>query len=199
MEQVDSSVVRDLLAALAEAAPGRAVEAVEAVASTADTEVQYEMLRVLESSAYNPRVRTVLMTLITAPIEDIRLKALEQLIQQQDSDLFRDFVKHVESRATSTLRPAEAEMIGRALVVLNPKGAQRLLSEWIRPRGLLKRFGAVPGQRMLRWTAVSGIARLEGDKNEKLIRWLAKQAGEDLHKHCMRVLFVRRREGTLNV
>ncbi len=85
------------------------------------------------------------------------------------------------------------------MVELNPKAAQRLLSGWIRPKGLLKRFGAVPGQKMLRWTAVSGIGRLPGDKNEKLIRWLAEQAGADLHKHCMRVLFVRRREGTLNV
>ena len=199
MSEMDSGVARDLLAAFAEAVPERAVEAVEAVVATADTELQYEMLRVLLSASYSPRVRVVLMTLITAPIEDVRLKALGQLIAQKDSDLFRDLVKHVEARATSSLLPAEADIIGRALVELNPKGAQRLLSEWIRPRGLLKRFGAVPGQKMLRWTAVSGIARLPGDKNEKMIRWLAKQAGEDLHKHCMRVLFVRRREETIEV
>lgn len=199
MGEMDSGVARDLLAAFAEAVPGRAVEAVEAVVASADTELQYEMLRVLEAAPFSPRVRVVLMTLIEAPIEDVRLKALTQLIAQKDDDLFRDLVKHVEARATSSLLASEADIIGRALVELNPKGSQRLLSEWIRPRGLLKRFGAIPGQRMLRWTAVSGIARLPGDKNEKLIRWLSKQAGEDLHKHCMRVLFIRRRDGTLEV
>ncbi|MFT5681443.1 MAG: hypothetical protein ACI8RZ_002349 [Myxococcota bacterium] len=199
MGEVEFGVARDLLAALAEAVPDRAVEAVEAVAATADTELQYEMLRVLAAGRYGPRVRAVLMGLTRAPIEDVRLKALGQLIGQKDPDLFRDLVKHVEARATSTLLPSEADMIGRALVELNPKGAQRLLSDWIRPKGLLKRFGAVPGQKMLRWTAASGVGRLPGDKNEKLIRWLAEQAGADLHRHCMRVLFVRRKEGTINV
>lgn len=199
LEDLESGVARDLLAALAEAIPERVIEAVEAVAGTADTELQYEMLRVLSSTRYGPRVKSVLMGLIHAPIEDVRIKALEQLIAQKGVDLFRDLIKHVESRATGALKPDEANLIGRAMAELNPKAAQRLLSGWIRPKGLLKRFGAVPGQKMLRWTAVSGIGRLPGDKNEKLIRWLAEQAGADLHKHCMRVLFVRRREGTLNV
>ena len=199
MGEADSGVAKDLLGALAEAVPERAVEAVEAVAASADTELQYEMLRVLSEVPYGARVRAVLMDLIKAPIEDVRLKALQQLIDNRDNDLFRDLVKHVEARATGALLPSEADLIGRSLVELNPKGAQRMLSEWIRPRGLFKRFGAVPGQKMLRWTAVSGVGRLPGEKNEKLIRWLSKQAGEDLHKHCMRVLFVRRREGTLNV
>ncbi len=197
--EMESGVARDLLAALAEAVPERAVEAIEVIVANADTELQYEILRVLDTAEFSPRVRSVLMHLIRANIEDVRLKALDLLIRQKDPDLFRDLVKHVEARATSTLLTSEAHVIGRALVELNPKGAQRMLSDWIRPSGLFKRFGAVPGQKMLRWTAVSGIARLPGDKNEELIRWLAKQAGEDLHKHCMRVLFVRRREGTLNV
>ena len=199
LRTADLDIARDLLAAFAEALPEQAVEGVEAVAERADTELHYEMLRVLESAPFDDRVRKLLMDMLVAPIEDVRMKALSQLIASQDSSLFRELIRHVEARASSELKPKEAEMIGRVLVELNPKGAQRLLSEWIRPRNVFKRFGAVPGQKMLRWTAVSGVGRLPGDKNEKLIRWLSKQAGEDLHRHCIHTLFRRRKEGTVDV
>ena len=113
--------------------------------------------------------------------------------------MYTELVQYVETHAASRLQPKEAALIGRSLAELNPRQAQRLLSGWIRPRGLFRRFGAVPGQKMLRWTAVSGIGRLNGDKNEDLVRWMAKQAGEDLRRHCMHTLFLRRKEPVIDV
>lgn len=194
----EAGVARDLLIALAEAAPARTLDAVELAAERSDTELQYEILRVLKQIPRHERSRVVLFGLLDAPSEDIRTQALEQLISFRDAGLYAELVHYVEKHAPSRLQQAEASLIGRTLVELNPKAAQRLLAGWIRPHGMLRRLGAVPGQNMLRWTAVAGIGRLDGDRNEELIRWMAKQAGEDLRKHCMHTLYLRRKERLIN-
>ena len=199
LPESEPGVARDLLRALADAVPGRAVEAVEAVAATADTEVQFEMLRVLEDCPFDPRVRRLLMRLLDQGSEDVRMRALQLLADAGEPQLFSELVSYVESRATGRLEKQEAQLIGRILAAVDPAAAQKLLSGWIRPRGFFRRWVTVPGQHMLRWTAVAGVGRLPGDKNEALIRWLADQAGADLRKHCMHTLFLRRKEGTLNV
>jgi hypothetical protein len=196
----DTGVARDLLITIAEAAPPEALSAVEAAANRIDTELQFEILRVLKDLPISERARKILLDLLNASLEDIRLLALERLVANPDDpQLFSTLVRHAQTNATTRLQPKEAEAIGRALAELNPSEAQRLLSGWVRPRGLFRRFGAVPGQRMLRWTAVSGLGRLSGDANEDLIRWMAKQAGEELRKHCMHSLFVRRKEELIDV
>lgn len=196
----DSDVAKDLLIAIAESAPEHAIHAVEVASSRTETAIQFEILRVLNTIPFGERVRIVLLELLNSSLEDIRLQALDKLISNRDDPrLFATLVRHTQNIATSRLQPKEAEAIGRALASLNPSSAQRLLSNWIRPRGLLRRLGAGPGQRMLRWTAVSGLGRLSGDDNEKLIRWMAEQAGEDLRKHCMHTLFVRRKEKLFDV
>ena len=131
MGEAESGVARDLLAALAEAVPERAVEAVEAVAATADTELQYEMLRVLDDVAYTTRVRAVLMGPDQGPPSRTSGCVPSPSSSRKETPTCSGTSSSTSrARATNHLQPAEADLIGRALPELNPKSAQRMLSEW---------------------------------------------------------------------
>ncbi len=103
-------------------------------------------------------------------------------------------MRHVQERAARGLSSEEAEALGGVLASLNPEAAYRLFSDWLHPRTLLQRVVESPSQRLLHWTAVSGLGRLPGAEAEKLLRWFLDKCSGDLHQLCLATLVQRRRE-----
>jgi hypothetical protein len=110
------------------------------------------------------------------------LRALGILARQRESRAFDPLVEKVRRGATGDLTVAEARAAGEALAWLDPERARALFKEWIRPPGLLSRLA--PGQTILRWAAVSGLAHLPGPASEELLEWLSHHTSDDLSRQA---------------
>ncbi|MDP6934155.1 MAG: hypothetical protein QGG40_14615, partial [Myxococcota bacterium] len=188
---LESSVAQDLLRACARALPERAVEASIQLVERQELGLQLEVLRVLQSAPYAGKVAQALVKLLGSEVLEVRIRVIQQLTERGDSRAFEVMVDHVEATAARGLEHEESERLGEALAQVDPVQAAKVFSNWIRPRGLFRRFVEVPGQPMMQWTAVAGFEFIVGDageKGEKLVRWLAKRSGEEVHKRCMATL-----------
>ena len=194
LEKVAPEVARDLLRAYAGAVPEGALDACALLASSGQSEAEYEILRILQraSASDADRVVALLITLLGSPTEEIRVNAAEQLSAHRGRNVFERLREHVESRA-NRLERKEAEALGKAMALSDPDTAGPLMSEWIKPKGFFKRMAATPGRTMIQWTAVSALGHIPGDRYDAVIGWLAKRAGEDLARHCHRTQAQRRR------
>ena len=88
----------------------------------------------------------------------------------------------------------EATAIGESLAKLNPRAAQRTLYDWVRPRKMLS-LKKVSVKKTQKWAAIAGLGMLPDPENEKLIRKLKDEAGEEFSRHCIQTLIKRRRSG----
>ncbi|MCK6502920.1 hypothetical protein L6R53_05905 [Myxococcota bacterium] len=195
MRLEDPAVAADLLRAFCEAVPSRALEAVGIAVERGDADLAFEGLRVLERQDVGPALSQALLGLLESGLEEVRLRVLEQVAGRHMQALYPQVLEILLRRTRGDMTPAEATAFGTTLVVLDPQRAATQLTEWIRPKGLLKRFFHDPiGHRWLQWAAVSGLALVPGEEPEKVIRWLAERAGSELADHCSRTLARRRRE-----
>jgi hypothetical protein len=195
LESDPPEVAADLLRALANALPQRALEAVERAVSRGEIELALEALRVLGDHPLEEGVGELLVRLVESPLAEVRLRGLAMLAERPQARFFEPLAEVLVRRSHGAMGGEEAAAFGLTLARLSPLLARGRLEEWIRPASWWKRVFAAPvGNRWLQWAAVSGLASLPGEEVEAVIRWLAERAGEDLAQHCSRTLARRRRE-----
>ncbi len=195
LESDPPEVAADLLRALANALPERALEAVERAVLRGEIELALEALRVLGDHPLHPGVGELLVRLVESPLAEVRLRGLAMLSEWPQEQLFEPLAEVLVRRSHGAMGGEEAAAFGQTLARLSPTQARRQLEEWIRPASWWKRVFAAPvGNRWLQWAAVSGLASLPGEEVEAVIRWLGERAGEELAQHCSRTLARRRRE-----
>lgn len=193
----DGALARDLFAALSVAAPQQALEAALQLKDRPDPELQLTVVRVLEGAVDTAPVARALLGLLAARDERVRAAAATALGASRDPRVFEAMARHVQERASHGLSGDEAEALGGVLASLDPEAAYRLFADWLHPRTLLQRVVESPSQRLLHWTAVSGLGRLPGAEPEKLLRWFLDKSSGDLHQLCLATLVQRRREQRL--
>ncbi len=190
----DAPVTCDMLVVLADIDLEAAIQLAAELVTSKEPEIQFECLRILEPATYSPEIGRALTNALTAPSEEVRLRALRLLVLQRESRSFDTVVNLIQERSTTDLEPLEATALGEAMTHLNQDEAMVLFKAWVKPPKFLFFFSQPqPGQAMLRWAAVSGLAHVPGDDAEKLLRWLAKRAGEQLYQHCMKAIAKQRR------
>lgn len=172
----------ELFRLMVKADPAGAVDAAVGLLGTTEEERQLEGLRFLENASYGARIGRALVGALGAGSSAVRVRALGILARQRESRAFDPLVEKVKRGATGELTVAEARAAGEALAWLDPERARALFKEWIRPPGLLGRLA--PGQTILRWAAVSGLAHLPGRDSEELLEWLSRHTSDDLSRQA---------------
>jgi len=190
----DAPVICDLLVVLADINIEAAIQIAAELVTSKEPEIQFECLRILEPAEYSPEIGRALTNALMAPSEEVRLRALRLLVLQRETRSFERVVTLIQERSTGDLRPLEGTALGEAMTHLNTEEAMVFFKSWVKPPKFLFFFTRPqPGQTMLRWCAVAGLALVPGDDAEKLLRWLAKRAGEQLYQHCMKAVARQRR------
>ena len=172
----------ELFRLLTRADPAGAVEAAVGFIGGTDEELQLEGLRFLETVPYGARIGRALVGALGAGSSAVRVRSLAILARQRESRAFDPLVERVKRGSTGELTVAEARAAGEALASFDPTRARPLFKEWIRPSGLLGRLA--PGQTILRWAAVSGLAHLPGRDSEELLEWLSRHTSDDLSRQA---------------
>jgi len=194
LASAEGLLARDLFAALSVAAPQQAVEAALQLKDQPDPELQLAVVKVLAGAVDQAPVARAVLALLGASDERVRTAAVAALSASRDSRVFDALARHVQERAHHGLETDEAEALGAVLAGLDPEAAYRLFSDWMHPRTFLQRVVESPSQRLLHWTAVSGLGRLPGEEPEKLLRWFLGRSSGDLHQLCLAALVQRRRD-----
>jgi hypothetical protein len=172
----------DLFRLVVKADPNVAAEASVGFLGGTDEELQLEGLSFLETAPYGARVGRALVGAIDAGSSVVRLRALAILARHREGRAFDPLVERVKRGSTGELTVAEARAAGEALAAVDPARARPLFKEWARPSGLLGRLA--PGQTVLRWAAVSGLAHLPGRDSEDLLEWLSHHTADDLSRQA---------------
>jgi HEAT repeat protein len=188
---LEAGVAIELLRALAAADPARGVEAVAALTTRHELELQLEALHVLERLPPGPATARLLTGFAAAPNEEVRIRALELLGRNGVRTAFPAILERVKRDAALRLSQREATAAGEALARCDPGRASDVFREWLKPRGLFT--SVLPGQAMLQWVGVSGLVYLGGDEPEALIKHVAERAGSELARHCTACMVKRRR------
>jgi len=175
---LDGAKAVELLRVMARGDPDGAVEAAAVALSRPEEELQLEAVQALEGAAYGAKVGRALVSALASAFPEVRLRAIAALVRQRERRAFPPLLETLRRGAGGTLTVSEARAIGAALVGLDPERARPLLREWVRPAGLLGRIA--PGQTLLRWAAVDGLALLPGQDSEDLLAWLAQHGSDEL-------------------
>ncbi len=194
LASAEGPLARDLFAALSVAAPQQAVEVALQLKDQPDPELQLAVVKVLAGAVDQAPAARAVLALLGASDERVRTAAAAALSASRDPRVFDALARHVQERAHHGLETDEAEALGAVLAGLDPQAAYRLFSDWMHPRTFLQRVVESPSQRLLHWTAVSGLGRLPGEEPEKLLRWFLGRSSGDLHQLCLAALVQRRRD-----
>jgi hypothetical protein len=194
MEASEASVAADLFEALIDAKPELAVDIVKAALKRTEAEMQLRALQVMEKIDDIVPLKAELYKLLKAGLDEVRIKTLPFLVEVRDIKLFPSLLDHIEK--SSGMSNREAEAFGETLAKVNPRAAQRTMVEWVKPRGMFSLRG-VTIKKHQQWAAVSALGVLPDDGNPKLIMKLRDEAGEELANHCSKVMYKRRRDGTI--
>jgi hypothetical protein len=187
----DPAVAGELLRVLAIGDPTRALDGVQAAAVRPEIELQLEALHVLEHAPTGPIATRLLTTLLGAPSEEVRIRALDLVGRLGQRPTFSPLVDRVKRDAALRLSTREAEAIGEALARCDPFRAQEIFREWLKPRGMFSLV--LPGHTILQRVAVAGLVHLPGDDIEALVKQTADRAGSELAAFCTASLVKRRR------
>ncbi len=193
LPSLEASLAGDLLQALAARAPARAAEAALRLLATSHSRLQLEALRVLEAA--EGEVPTApFLPLLAAADEKLRIRTVELLGKKGEPSAFEPLARSLQDRGK--VPPEEAAALGRALALIAPIPAARLLAEWVKPRkGFFKRLlPPSPRERALQWAAVAGLGALPGGDVQARIEQVAKRGDPALRRHCAEVLARRRNE-----
>lgn len=175
----------ELFRVAAKADPTGAVEVAIAFLGRPDEDLQLEALGFLDQAPYGARIGRALVGALGLATPAVRVRVLALLGRHHERRAFETVVELVARRAATDLTTAEAKAAGEALVRLDPERVRPVFRDWVRPPGLRR---LTPGQPLLRWAAVSGLALLPGGETEELLEWLSRHASDDLTQHCTTVL-----------
>ncbi len=196
LKRAEPAVAVDLMRALAQIDMARASEVAVELSDHDDVELQLAALNVLENAEYDQQLGLGIGKMLQADTEEVRLRALKILVKHKERWAFNGIVRRLETGSLRGIQPREAVALGEALASIWDRRALHQFRKWLKPRGIVTRM--ISGQQMLRWAAVSGLALIEGEEPEKLIRWVARSAGAELHEHCMQSLVRHRHKVTGN-
>lgn len=188
---LEAGIAVELLGALAAADPERGLEGVQIVASRSELELQFAALHVLDGLPVTPNVTRLLVGYAGAAVEEVRVRALEQIGRRGIRAAFQPLLDRVKKEAPLRLAPREAEAAGETLGRIDPGRALEQCREWLKPRGFFR--GILPGQAMLQWVGVASLVYVPGDEAEALVKHVAERGGTELAKHCTASMVKRRR------
>jgi hypothetical protein len=191
----EPGVLCDMLRAASHSVPKEADQRTVAFAGHPASEVQLEVLWCLERFSDEELIEKTLLAMLSSGFVEVRIRVVQHLDLYGSDSSFDVLVEHAKHRAPRGMSHRECEVVGETLARLNPKRAASVMKSWVRPPGWFRRMVEMPGAQALQWTGVTGLGMVAGDDIDKLIRWLADRAGEELYKHCMMTLVRRRREG----
>lgn len=196
MRTAEEGVCADLLRCLHRAVPERTPALVDIAIETGAPEPLFEVLHVLAAHEASDWVPGVLTRLLDAPLEEIRVRAMGQLAELGPRRVYPVLDESLHRRSRAGISNSEAEAYGRTMVQVAPGQAIPAFLEIVKPKSLLKRIVHDPiGHASLQWAAVAGLELAPGEEPDQSIRWLADRAGEELARHCLRVLARRKRGG----
>ncbi len=191
----EDGIAADLLRSVADAVPALREQALDIALERDEPDLLFQALKILQGIDDEAILRPRLLVLLDASLEEVRIKAVELLAKHRFRNTFKPMEDVLVRRAADDMSKREADAYGHALVTLDDRRAAATLTEWIRPKSLIKRIFNDPlGHGRLQWAAVTGLGTLPDDRHEKTIRWLEARAGSELADHCVRTLARRRRE-----
>lgn len=170
------SVAADLLRALVNAAPQQASEVIAHVASGDDIELQLEFLTLARHNPMGSQARSLLVHLLHAPSEEVRVRALDIIVALGEAGAFLPVVRHAEARVKSGASEAELEAVGQALAGLSTERALAQFQQWCTGGGFLSRW--IKTEQPLRRVSAAGLALIPGDDAERLLQSLVDQGAE---------------------
>jgi len=186
-------LARELLKLLAERAPAYADQASLALLSHADPNLKLEALAALAGSAQSVPAPP-LVRLLASPEEEVRIAAAQALEHHGDTQAARTLADALTSR--KSLSRAEAAALGRALGALHAGAALRLFDGWLeQKKKLLGVLRVNEHEEHLRWAAVAGLGAIPGPEAEQRLEAVAKWADEALRRHVHGTMARRRAEG----
>lgn len=191
---LDDELASILVRAMARAYPDRTVDIVSSVADRPSPDLQLEALGLLDGAPMGPASLRILSQYLSSTHEVVRIRTLALVSRRGLRALYGPILERVK-REGLRLSEAEGTAAGEALVRADPAKAFDQFREWATPPRFFQ--FVPPGQKMLHWVAVSGLAFIPLDDAEKLIQGVAKQADNEsnaaLGRHCVAMMVKRRR------
>lgn len=189
---VEPDVARALARAIGVRAPDHVDAAAVALLAHPDPQVQADALKAAAASAHKLPAAPFLR-LIHSEVESVRIAAVEALERHGEPASAKAVADPLmDGRSVSR---AEAIALGRALGRLNPVAASRLFDEWLAVKGGLFRMKPSEKETARRFAAVAGLGAMGDADVEQRIEAIAKQADDELRRHCHATLARRRAEG----
>lgn len=194
IDQSEDSVAADLLRVVSDIDLDRGIRVGIDMGIEADVELQLVALSLMERGPYSKRVSRYLINLLESSSMEVRMHALKLLVLNKEPSAFSNITGRLEHNAAGNeMDLHEVEALGSAMAAIREDRAFEQFVEWIQPRKLLQRM--LPKRQNLKWAAVTGLSHISGDPAKEYIRLAAKNASEELHRHCMKSLVLQRRLG----
>ncbi len=192
--KLDGQVAADLLRAVVDAEPALRPDLIDRCIGRTEPEVQREVRRMLgELQPGTLPLRTLHDHLKIAPGEGLRIVLIDRIVHHKDKRSFQYFQQMIDEPPHGSISGEELSALGRSMASIAPDDALTLLGDWVRPRSLWDRMRGVTGNRNRQWAGVAGLGLIPNEEAEVCIRWLSERAGEEMHAHCTKTLFERRR------
>ena len=192
--KLDGQVAADLLRAVVDAAPNLRPDLIERCIGRTESEVQRQVHHMVEKADQaDLPLRQLHEYLLKAPSERVRLAIIERIVEHKDARSIKLFIGQIDDPKQGKLGHDELTALGRAMARIAPEQAAETLGDWVRPRKWWDRVRGVTGGRTRQWAGIAGLGVLPGAEAEAAIRWLSARAGEDIHEHCAKTLFERRK------
>lgn len=188
--QAQGAVAADLMRALSIVSPQDALAVTHVMMDRQEVEVLMECMHLLERYPDTDEIRPVLLGLVRAKEENIRIRALALVGKRAQAEDFTFLQSHILTRSMG-MTTAEATAVGLAMSKVDPVAALALFEDWLRPKGLLKRMR--PVQRSQDVAAIGGLEQLDFEEADELLKVLAKRAGGAIYELCMNARSRRRR------
>lgn len=197
MDQILSAkpeVAIDLVRSAGHTSPDMLITLAPELVARADEGVVGELLWQADRIGRSLELDHTLLQLVDSDFERVRIRTMKCLAKRLYVPAFGPIAARAEVGSVST---EECEAIGETLATLDRTESGLLFNRWIRPGGGIMGLFGSKGSDTLCWTAAAGLEHLDEPKDDKLLEWLAKRAGEDLYARCRRALVKRRqrREG----
>lgn len=187
LENAESRVAGDILAAVGAASPLLGLQLAALTAERPEPEIQRRVLEVVRAVDPDEVETAPLLALLCSPEDDVRLEVCEKLARRGDRRCYRRLSEQLERNDPPSLD--EAAAIGRALAAVNPRRALEELHPHLRPPGWWARFKIRNARPELhQWAGISAMGELDSPEAEEVLLWLAQRAGAEVREHCKRAL-----------